>query len=82
MDESLSRLIREAMPLAAELGCVVFAISCARWRPRRRSIGAGPSRSASTPAATRRSRSSCSAASGALGSGPETRIETRWRNGG
>ena len=31
-------------------GCSVFATSCARWRPRSRSSGAGPSRSSSSPA--------------------------------
>jgi len=65
---------------ATDRGCVVFARSWARWRPRSRKTGAGPSRTASTPSS--RSRSSRSAASGAPGSGPETRIETRCRNGG
>ena len=63
-------------------GRSVLATSCARWRPRSRRSGAGPSsvgrrrRAAvapsapATPASARRAR------------GPETTIRRRWRNGG
>src|SRR6266542_4101958 len=56
----------------------VFAASCARWRPRSRSNGAGPRTSPSCSP----SFSSASACSGSAGSGPATTIRTRWRNGG
>ena len=65
---------------AIVLGWLVFATSCARWRPRSLSTGAGPRSSPSCP--SRRTRSSWRKASGAWGSGPATRTETRWRKGG
>ena len=65
---------------AIDRGCVVFATSCARCRPRSRRTGAGPRRSPSCSPS--RTRSSWRNASGVCGSGPATRIETTWRKGG